>query len=219
METLFLTPISASFSVLVNTEMCFPPRGKFCFYRLENMITTTRTTTTSATSIDDKTAPLSAKKLKRQESEIEPVADDDYYLIIHFPILKKLLSQVATFPDCDTGIDLEDQSKSQMGFAHKLTVGCRKCDFNYATYTSDEVTVPANEKIKTVSKGQGRKPFDVNMRMIICFREIGKCNLPLTTFAHIMNMDSMHVNTFDNLNEIISDAYKSAAELTMKDVA
>ena len=52
-----------------------------------------------------------------------------------------------------------------MGFANKLILKCMSCKWKNDMFTSNGVTQP--------TKKQGRKMFEVNIRSIIAFREIG----------------------------------------------
>ena len=53
-----------------------------------------------------------------------------------------------------------------MGYAHKIYIVCRDCNYKEYTYTS--------KKSQKVSKSQGHRKYDINIRRIVAFCEIGK---------------------------------------------
>ena len=51
-----------------------------------------------------------------------------------------------------------------MGYAHKIYIACRDCSYQESTY--------ASKKSQKVSKSQGRRKFDANIKTVAAFREI-----------------------------------------------
>jgi len=122
-----------------------------------------------------------------------------------------MLMQVGSCPDCQHGVTIQNEESKRMGFSHSLKVKCTSssCSYQWCTFTSDSVD-------KTTNKTQGRNTFDINLRMILAFREIGQGHEPLVHFSHIANLSCMNVTAFQLNHELILTAYKSAARDCMK---
>jgi len=138
---------------------------------------------------------------------------DDFNVIISFSILKDILKEVGNCPECNCGVTVTSDEAKRRGFAHNVEIKCASCQYSYSTYTSG--TVDRNTNM-TKASTKGRKTFDINLRMIVAFREIGRGHEPLISFSRIANLSCMHVNAFQNNNELIQAAYKSAATDSMK---
>ena len=69
-------------------------------------------------------------------------------------------------------------------------------------------------------EGQGRNFYEVNVRMVMAFREIGKGQLGLDNFARCTNIRGIPRGIsscgYQNLNERLYDAYEIAAEISKK---
>ena len=89
-----------------------------------------------------------------------------------------------------------------------MKIKCTSCSYPWCTFTSNTADK------RTQSKG--KSAFDVNLRMIIAFREIGQGHEPLSHFAYITNMSCMNVNAFQHNHKLIQAAYDSAAKDCMK---
>ena len=155
-------------------------------------------------------ASVSSRKVTVREVD-ESTDVENFNIIINFSILKNMMNEIASCPECDSGIIISDDNSKRRGFLHKLIFKCSRCDFEYSTFTSHEVD-------KSIKK-QGRKFFDINLKMVIAFHEIGKGHRPLIDFARIANMSSMSVNAFDYANTVVQEAYKASAEQSTREAA
>ena len=94
-----------------------------------------------------------------------------------------------------------------------IKISCRSisCRWEKSFYTSDTVE----------RDGRGANPFDVNLRAIMAFREIGKGHKGLQTFCGYMNMPPPMANV--TYNETVKSrshpAYVDVARKNMKDAA
>ena len=61
--------------------------------------------------------------------------------------------------------------------------------------------------------------FEVNLKAVIAFREMGKGHEGLNTFARLMNMKGITWASYKNINNAVFDAYESVAEESMRKVA
>ena len=118
-------------------------------------------------------------------------------------------------PQCDGKfLAIIDNLKKRMGFAHHLELKCTSCDWNNSSYMSDKCQ-------KTEShNNKGRSSFEINVRSIIAFRELGRGFAGVKTFGRCMNMYNIGSTSFANLNnKSIAAAYQKAAEASMKKAA
>ena len=59
----------------------------------------------------------------------------------------------------------------------------------------------------------GPQKFDLNIRMVFAFREIGKGCKAMSTFSSFMNLPLlMAKSTYSNINNTLHQAYESVAE-------
>ena len=151
------------------------------------------------------TSSVSSSKIFVEEVD-HSASTDNYNIVINFSILKKIVQNICSCPDCDSGIIFTDENSKRSGFSHKLFFKCPRCTFEYSTFTSEEVVI--NSK-----RGkQGRNFFDTNLKMVIAFREIGKGHRAIEDFSRLANMACMNVNAFENINTTVQEAYKLSAE-------
>ena len=136
---------------------------------------------------------------------------ENYNIIINFSILRKVIDSICSCPECNSCIAVTDDNDKRSGFYHKLNFKCTKCKFQYCNFTSGSVK-------KTVPK-QGRNYFDINLRMVITFREIGKGHQALVDLARIANTSCMNKNAFNKINNTIQNVYKLSAEQSTKAAA
>ena len=128
----------------------------------------------------DKKACSSAKKIKIDRSFTDINDDSCYYILIDYQILRTVIERFAKCPQCNSKVGIQNDVGSKQGFSCKLTFECISCEWFDETFTSSAV-----EKSK---ESPGRAPFDVNVRMVYAFREIGKGHKAITKFATFMNM-------------------------------
>ena len=159
-----------------------------------------------------------SRKRKLKESLNQSVAslnqldEDDYYLFINFKILKQSLETSLACPEChQSKMQLINNHDARMGFANHLKLLCSHCNFENSFFTS-------KQSEKQASK-QGRNMFEVNIRSVIAFREIGRGFESVSTFARCMNMCSISDPTYRNINDKLYNAYAIAANESMRKAA
>ena len=118
---------------------------------------------------------ISSKKLKFDVEDANNANTNDYFLPVNFIFIKQLFDLVSACPDCKSKVNITDDYSSRMGFSHKfiLTYTNAQCFFTYSNFTSNMVK---NDK-------KGRNMFDVNLKMVIGFREIGRGHQPMVNFS------------------------------------
>ena len=153
---------------------------------------------------DDVTC-TSAKKLKLDIEQQEITDEIGCYLLINSTILEQVFHTIARCPKCCSRVKFSHLLKNKKGFCYTLEFDCSSCDWKEEFFSS-----PLSEK---VNGSPGKQPFDVNLRMALAFREIGKGHKALSTFSTFMNMPPpMTKNNFQKINESLLKAYTTVAE-------
>ena len=132
------------------------------------------------------------------------------FMLINTGVLKTIIGQVGTCPVGSQRIDIEEIQKKRMGFCSKVKVFCLQCDWSVSNFLSEE--------FETEKGSRGRKFFEVNLRAVIAFREMGKGHEGLNTFARLMNMKGITWAPYKNINNAVFDAYGSVAEESIRKV-
>ena len=73
-----------------------------------------------------------------------------------------------------------------------------------------------SNQVTQLIKKQGRKTFEVNIRRIITFPETGRDHERILSNARLINMQGISNWSFTNINNALFEAYKKAADLTMR---
>ena len=120
------------------------------------------------------------------------VDEDNYFLIINFKTLKHYFENLAFCPECKLRLDLNNDHGASMGFANKLKLACSNCGWSDSFFTS--------EQCAKSEKKQGRNIFEVNLRTVLAFREIGKGHEAIATFSRCMNMRMLSDPAYRNIN-------------------
>ena len=136
--------------------------------------------------------------------------DTDYNIIINFNILKTLISNVVC-ASCGSPVTISNNESMRMGFSNQLELSCTSCTFNNIIDTSSLT--------KNTTGKQGRSPYDVNVRMVAAFREIGRGYEPLQNFSRVANLHGMTRTCYDAINDKLGDAYDSVAKKSMSKAA
>ena len=145
---------------------------------------------------------------------LKTAADDDYFILVNFSILKDVISHMVC-PDCYGDTVLTDNFSLRMGFVHSLHISCVACEWSHLFSTSNLV-----RKSVEVTPGRGRNKYEANVRAVIAFREIGRGYHGMQKFSECMNMSCLSNTPYYNLNNnSVYSAYKEAAEESMQNVA
>ena len=98
-----------------------------------------------------------------------------------------------------------------MGFANKFTTSRDICDCERNFYRSKQCT-------RSIKK-QGRNMFEINVRAIAAFREIGRGLEAINSFSRCINMNSISDPRYRNINEQLCKANKIATNNSIKRAA
>jgi hypothetical protein len=93
-------------------------------------------------------------------------------IFMDLSILFNVFDQVLKCPDCGCDIDSHVDMRKKCGYSNYIVLQCKnmECDWKYSFNTS---------------KKQGRS-YEVNVRTVLAFREIGKGHNATTTFNEVM---------------------------------
>ena len=153
-----------------------------------------------------------AKKLKLSEiSQSESEDQDDYYIIVNMRVIKSIIGLVGQCKSCDAPVEIQNDLDKRKGFSYCLKLNCTNCGWEKDWYTSAESKKEGSP---------GRSMFDVNARVVLAFREIGQGYKAISTFGTSMNMPPpMQKNAYSKINSSLHTAYKTVADLSMKNAA
>ena len=101
------------------------------------------------------------------------------YMLANVKILLNLFALIGKCPECSSDIECALDYSNKKGLAQKVVLSCEggdECGWNHTTYLSDTVKVGEHNR------------FDVNVRSIIAFREIGRGMTHIERFNRVMNM-------------------------------
>ena len=89
-------------------------------------------------------------------------------------------------------------------------MNCKTCESTETFFTSDQVNVDK----------AGRRPFEINIRSFIAFREVGIGHSGMEKFNRCMNFPpAMNNNAYDNIKHDVHDAYHAAVQERMREAA
>ena len=177
--------------------------------------TSTRTSRDSTSLADDNeisTTCSSAKKL-RLSIETEEQDADNYYILMSFSILRSVLAKCKC-EICHESIELVDYESLRAGLSHKLSLQCKNCGVIETFHSSSTG--------KKVDPGSGarRTMFDVNLRSVLAFREIGKGHNAMNTFTGLMNLAKPISKTqYDKVNDKLFQVYQDTALYSCEEAA
>ena len=115
---------------------------------------------------------------------------------------------------CRESLCLVDSEHFRAGLSHKLSLQCRNCG-NLDTFYSS----PATCNVYPDSKAR-RSMFDINLRSVLAFREIGKGHKAVSTFCGFMNISKPISKTqYDKANEKLLNAYQNTCFQNCKNAA
>ena len=111
-------------------------------------------------------------------------------------------------PICREQINILDDLTSRMGLAHKLILNC-KCGWRRETFTSKTCSNLENKP--------GRKPFEINIKTVLAYREIVRGQESIKNVSRLMNMYSIGHPCYSSINKALTRGYETAAENSMKE--
>ena len=135
----------------------------------------------------DSTPTASERKIK-ESTEGEDIfyvddLDDGHkpaYILMDTEIMFSIFDELVKCPRCGFHVETRHLIDNKQGLAHNFQIksSSLSCQWSKSFFSSKEVT----------RDGRGSKPFDVNLRKTLAFREIGKGHAGIETFCGCMNM-------------------------------
>ena len=124
---------------------------------------------------------------------------DEAYLLINMSVLQVIVELIGKCPQCPGKLEIFNDLERRKGFAYLLKLRCKECLWEYDIYTSSKVCN---------SNKVGPKFIEMNLRMVLAFREIGRGLTALETFSQCMNMPSCIKQTsFDSIQKSLANGY------------
>ena len=117
------------------------------------------------------------------------------YKIVDIKILCDIIASQTSCHQCHSkSLTLTDDGKD--GLVSRLILKCssESCDFAYKFYTSACVNKQVHDDNEKTDTKTGKASFDLNMRMVMGFRDIGKGITAIEKFCAALNMPPPMVN-------------------------
>lgn len=153
----------------------------------------------------------SLEEILNVESNNTELYKDFGFIFLHSQILAEILKAVGVCPSCGTksALTINSNPEERNGLAVCLKLSCEFCTWTVNKYSSP----PAEAKINDNAEQTSARPnFDINIRSVIAFREIGCGFASLNKFCSVMDMyPPMHEERFDNVVKYLNPAYKKVA--------
>ena len=144
----------------------------------------------------------------------DDVETDTCYILFNTETLKSIFALVKC-PNCSLPVTFTRNTRKKMGLCHTFDAVCTNehCDWIDSFSTSKTV----KSENRTTS---GQKAFDVNVRTVITFRELGRGFSAIETFCRCMNMPPpMNQSGYDKTVTNLYPCYKAAANDSMLQAA
>ena len=123
------------------------------------------------------------------------------YMFADINIITELFNLVGRCPECNTEVNFVVDFSKKKGQAQKVLITCAaaECTWTHSTYLSQTVDVGDHNR------------FDVNLRSIIAFREIGRGLNHIERFNRVMNMCPPYSHSnYDDMVKDVSTGYADA---------
>ena len=148
----------------------------------------------------------SARKLKLSNC-LQNFDRNNFNLIINFMIIKEVIELIGHCPDCKGSLELQDDQNARSGFVHRLALRCTKCNWINRFFASNRVN--KDESATAVATARGNSRFDLNVRSVLAFREIGRGHEGMQTLAMFMNLSPpVTRSNYDAINKKLHVALK-----------
>ena len=153
---------------------------------------------TLAETEDDSSAlnqSTSFQKLNISVANLEYIEtnEENFFFLMNFCILKSMIKQVCICRSCN-GDNLEIRNTDKKGLSLEFYIEYNDYKWIYDFFSSPESKCPGKDS-------RGQKSFEVNIRSVIAFREIGRGHKAMKTFSSMMNMPKpLAIASFNDLN-------------------
>ena len=141
----------------------------------------------------------SSKKLRRSLDEIASTKpSNNFNIIMNTSMLDELIAIVGLCPLCFSKITLAHDKK--FGFCQSFILKCSSCSWTDSILSSS--------RCQTVQTKKSKNSFDINVRSILAFREIGVGHAGIETYCSLMNMPPpMAYNAYSKTVSKLHNAY------------
>ena len=110
-----------------------------------------------------------------------------------------------------SNLAIENDLSCRKGFACLLRLKCPDCCWQHELFSSNKI-------LQTDRRGP--KSFEVNTRMVVAFREMGKGLKGLQSFGRCMNMPNcLSQKSYDSINKSLQRGYVEVAQASQRKAA
>ena len=133
--------------------------------------------------------------------------EDNFNILINFGILTTIIDGISRCPECNNSVITNIDMSRKQGSSLCIEIKCVNCDWE-----RDFSTSPVVQQ----SSSQGKNAFEINLRFVMAFREIGKGHEAMKTFCQCLNFPSpLAYSSYKAINEKLLPAYEKAAEVSI----
>ena len=169
--------------------------------------------------ITEECLSASARKLRStsNEEDVDTTTavknDDNGCVFFDIMIFMTMVEELVKCVLCDSPVTVEHNVDEKMGLCNFFIIRCNHddCTWNKKVATSNFL----DKKI-----GSGKVPYEVNVRAVLAFRDIGRGHTAVETLCGLMNMPPpMTSKTYQDTIEYMHPLYIESAEQSMKAAA
>ena len=132
------------------------------------------------------------------------------YVLFDIMIFINMIKELVKCMQCGSSVIIEHNVDDKMGLCSFFTI---KCNHHECPWTKKVATSNFIDK----HIGSGKVPYDVNLRTVVAFREIGRGHTAIETLCGFMSMPPpMTSKTFQETMEYVHPFYIEAANKSMK---
>eukprot|EP00795_Rhopilema_esculentum_P000086 gene86-9701_t len=156
----------------------------------------------------------SAKKLKLSDLFVKSSTPTNHevgdgFVIVSMAFLREIVS-FGVCPNCKAPLTIKNLLERKMGFSYLMILSCQKCDWKEEKRTSETL----------VNSTPGQSSFEINLRMIMGFREFGQGLASMYTLCRVVNMPPpMSKPAYNKAVKLLQPFYTEVAVSSMKKAA
>lgn len=128
----------------------------------------------------------------------------NFNMLMDFRIFQSIIDGISRCQECNESVSTSTNMTKKHGCSLCIEIRCRKCLWKKEFFTS-----PVVEQ----STSPGKNGFEINLRFVMAFREVGRGHEAMKMFCQCLNLPCpMTYNSYQAINEKLLLAYEKVAE-------
>ena len=112
--------------------------------------------------LDEQTTTATTAAASIRQKTTDNIDTKCMYMLTDIKIILDLLTLIGKCPECNSDVNSSVDFAAKKGLAQKILINCCDCDWTHNVYLSSMVQIDQHKR------------YDVNIRSIVAFREIGR---------------------------------------------